>query len=50
LHPNILALLYSPLYLGWRLWLGPKANLTVERVRWVRTRRREEIEQHTSEA
>jgi hypothetical protein len=44
------ALLCGPFYLVWRLWLGLKANLSGERVRWVRTRRHEEIEQHTSEA
>jgi hypothetical protein len=44
------ALLHSPLYLSWRLWVGLKAHLSGERVRWVRTRRREEVEQHTSEA
>jgi cellulose synthase/poly-beta-1,6-N-acetylglucosamine synthase-like glycosyltransferase len=40
------ALLFSPLYLVWRLWIGLKANLRAERVQWVRTRRREEVEPH----
>jgi cellulose synthase/poly-beta-1,6-N-acetylglucosamine synthase-like glycosyltransferase len=44
------ALLYSPLYLTWRLWVGLKANLKRERVQWVRTRRREEVEHHGTEA
>lgn len=37
------ALLYSPFYLLWRLWLGFQAKVLGGRVRWVRTRRREEI-------
>jgi cellulose synthase/poly-beta-1,6-N-acetylglucosamine synthase-like glycosyltransferase len=37
------ALLYSPFYLLWRLGLGFQARVLGERVRWVRTRRREEI-------
>jgi len=37
------ALVYSPLYLLWRLGLGLRARILGEQVRWVRTRRREEI-------
>lgn len=36
-------LLYSPFYLLWRLGLGFQARVLGERVRWVRTPRREEI-------
>ncbi|MBC8450485.1 MAG: glycosyltransferase family 2 protein [Chloroflexi bacterium] len=41
------ALLYGPFYLLWRLWLGFWARLRGERVRWVRTRRREEVRPST---
>jgi cellulose synthase/poly-beta-1,6-N-acetylglucosamine synthase-like glycosyltransferase len=37
------ALLYSPFYLLWRLWVGFQARVLGDRVRWVRTPRREEI-------
>lgn len=43
------ALLYGPFYLAWRLWVGARANLRGKRVRWVRTRRHEEVERHPSE-
>jgi len=41
------ALVLSPAYLAWRLWMGLRALMLGKRVRWVRTRRREE-ERHTS--
>ncbi len=37
------ALLYSPLYVAWRLWTGLRARLLGKHVRWVRTPRREEL-------
>jgi cellulose synthase/poly-beta-1,6-N-acetylglucosamine synthase-like glycosyltransferase len=36
------ALLYAPVYLLWRLWIGLSAWVQGDRVRWVRTGRREE--------
>jgi len=41
------ALLYGPFYLVWRLWLGFQARIRGKRVRWVRTKRREEAEPQT---
>jgi cellulose synthase/poly-beta-1,6-N-acetylglucosamine synthase-like glycosyltransferase len=37
------ALLYSPFYLLWRLWLGLRARVQGEHIHWMRTRRREEV-------
>jgi cellulose synthase/poly-beta-1,6-N-acetylglucosamine synthase-like glycosyltransferase len=37
------ALLYSPLYLIWRLWIGFQARIRGRRVRWIRTRRCQDI-------
>lgn len=36
------ALLYSPLYLLWRVGVGLRANVLGKRVQWVRTRRHQE--------
>ena len=43
------ALVHVPFYLLWRLWLGFWARVRGERVRWIRTRRREEIKPPTPE-
>ena len=45
--PAYQALLCGPFYLVWRLWLGFQARIRGKRVRWVRTRRREEVEPQT---
>jgi cellulose synthase/poly-beta-1,6-N-acetylglucosamine synthase-like glycosyltransferase len=37
------ALLYSPVYLLWRLWIGFQAAIRREGIQWVRTQRREEV-------
>jgi cellulose synthase/poly-beta-1,6-N-acetylglucosamine synthase-like glycosyltransferase len=37
------ALLYGPLYLLWRLWIGFQARIQGRRVRWIRTKRCEEV-------
>ena len=37
------SLLYGPFYLVWRLWIGMQARTRGKRVRWIRTRRSEEI-------
>jgi cellulose synthase/poly-beta-1,6-N-acetylglucosamine synthase-like glycosyltransferase len=36
------ALVHSPFYLIWRLWLGFQARVRREKIQWIRTRRREE--------
>lgn len=43
-------LLYSPLYLLWRLGLGLRARVLGEQVRWVRTRRHEEVRAEVRES
>lgn len=45
-----LALLYAPLYVLWRLWIGLLARIRGRRVRWVRTRRHEEASTRLPEA
>lgn len=40
------ALLLGPVYLAWRLWISILVRLRGDRIAWVRTRRREEID-HT---
>lgn len=44
------SLLYSPIYLIWRLWLGFRARILRGRVQWVRTRRHEEATLQIPEA
>lgn len=41
------ALLFGPLYLLWRLWISVLVRLRGDRVAWIRTQRREEIDQET---
>jgi len=38
------ALLLGPAYLGWRLWISVLVRLRRDRIAWVRTQRREEVE------
>jgi cellulose synthase/poly-beta-1,6-N-acetylglucosamine synthase-like glycosyltransferase len=38
------ALLLGPVYLAWRLWIALQVRLRGNRIAWVRTRRREEME------
>ena len=37
------ALLWGPVYLAWRAWVGLRASLSRAQAEWVRTQRREEI-------
>ncbi len=39
------ALLHGPIYVVWRLWAGLRARFLGQKVRWVRTPRREELSQ-----
>jgi 1,2-diacylglycerol 3-beta-glucosyltransferase len=43
-HWAFRALLLGPLYLVWRLWISLLVRLRGDQIRWVRTRRREEID------
>lgn len=41
------SLLYGPVYLFWRLWLGCQARIRGRQIQWIRTRRHEEISPQT---
>jgi len=41
------ALLLGPFYLVWRLWIAVQVRLRGDRIAWIRTRRREEINRAT---
>ena len=44
------ALLWGPVYLVWRVWIGLRARLGRAKGEWVRTRRREEAQGRTGES
>jgi hypothetical protein len=41
------ALLAGPVYLAWRLWISTLVRLQGDRIAWVRTQRREEVDKVT---
>ena len=41
------ALALGPVYLAWRLWIAVLVRLRGERIGWIRTRRREEVDPET---